>query len=99
MAVIKTILVACGTGIATSTVAAKKCEGIAKEAGLKVKTIQCKAVEAASKCKVVKPDVLVATTDIPGDTGNAVVLNGRCLLTGVGLKDFKEDLINALKAE
>ena len=47
----KTILVACGTGIATSTVAAKKCEGICKEAGIQVKTVQCKAAETASKVK------------------------------------------------
>ena len=36
----KTILVACGTGIATSTVAAKKCEGICKEAGIQVKLLK-----------------------------------------------------------
>ena len=93
----KTILVACGTGIATSTVAAKKCEGICKDAGIQVKTIQCKAGEAASKAKVVKPDVIVGTTDIPGDLGDTLLLNGRCLLTGVGLAQFKEDLINSLK--
>ncbi|MGN8912844.1 PTS sugar transporter subunit IIB [Anaerofustis butyriciformans] len=93
----KTILVACGTGIATSTVAAKKCEGICKEAGIQVKTVQCKAAEAASKVKVIKPDVIVGTTDIPGDIGDTVLLNGRCLLTGVGLNQFKEDLINAVK--
>ncbi|MFQ7076138.1 MAG: PTS galactitol transporter subunit IIB [Clostridia bacterium] len=72
----KTILVACGTGIATSTVAAKKCEGICKEAGIQVKTVQCKAAEAASKVKVIKPDVIVGTTDNPGDIGDTVLLNG-----------------------
>lgn len=97
MALAKTILVACGTGIATSTVAAKKCEKICKEAGLNVKTVQCKAIEAASKVPVTRPDVIVATTDIPGDLKGTPMLNGRCLLTGVGLKQFKEDLVNALK--
>lgn len=93
----KTILVACGTGIATSTVAAKKCEGICKEAGVAVKTVQCKAAEAASKIKVIKPDVVVGTTDIPGNVGDTKILNGRCLLTGVGLAAFKEELLNDLK--
>lgn len=93
----KTILVACGTGIATSTVAAKKCEGICKEAGIQVKTVQCKAAEAASKVKVIKPDVIVATTDIPGDLQGTTLLNGRCLLTGVGLNQFKEELVEACK--
>ena len=92
----KMILVACGTGIATSTVAAKKVQAICKEAGIDVQTAQCKALEGASKAGTLKPDVVVATTDMPGNF-DMPVLNGRCLLTGVGLKEFKEELIAALQ--
>lgn len=45
----KTILVACGTGIATSTVAAKKCEGICKEAGIQVKQFNVKLLKLLQK--------------------------------------------------
>ena len=39
------VLVACGTSIATATVAANKVTEIGKEAGLNVSVSQCKAME------------------------------------------------------
>ena len=92
----KTILVACGTGIATSTVAAKKIKGILKDKGYDVETVQCKALEAASKAKTLKPSFVVGTCDMPG-TFDIPVLNGRCLLTGVGLDAFKEELVEQME--
>ncbi len=91
----KTILVACGTGIATSTVAAKKIQGICKEKGYDIKTVQCKALEASSKAKTLKPDIVVGTCDMPG-TFDVPVLNGRCLLTGVKLNEFVDELTGLL---
>ena len=41
----KVVLVACGTGIATSTVVNTALENLAKENGLQVEIIQCKMME------------------------------------------------------
>ncbi|MPW25220.1 PTS galactitol transporter subunit IIB [Alkalibaculum sp. M08DMB] len=92
----KKILVACGTAIATSTVVAKKIEKICKEQGIACMTVQCKATEALSKVKTLKPDVLVSTTQIIGDPGIPVI-NGRSFLTGVNHQATIDELLAALK--
>ena len=45
----KTVLVACGTAIATSTVVAKKIKRLCEQNNIEVKTVQCKAADAASR--------------------------------------------------
>jgi len=92
----KKILVACGTAIATSTVVAKKIEKICKEQGIVCTTVQCKATEALSKVKTLKPDVLVSTTQITGDPGIPII-NGRSFLTGVKLQETIDELMAILK--
>ena len=92
----KKILVACGTAIATSTVVAKKIEKMCKEQGIDCMTVQCKASEAVSKAKTLKPDVVVGTCQIPGDPGVPVV-NGRSFLTGVNLQKTIDELVEVLK--
>lgn len=92
----KKILVACGTAIATSTVVAKKIEKVCKENGVDCMTVQCKATEAVSKARTLKPDVIVGTCQIPGDPGVPVV-NGRSFLTGISLQDTIDELLKILK--
>ncbi|MFZ7134678.1 MAG: PTS sugar transporter subunit IIB [Eubacteriales bacterium] len=92
----KKILVACGTAIATSTVVAKKIEKVCKANGIDCMTVQCKASEAVSKAKTLKPDVIVGTCQIPGDTG-VPVINGRSFLTGVNLQSTIDELMEVLK--
>lgn len=93
---IKSVLVACGTAIATSTVVAKKIEKVCKENGIQVKTVQCKASEAASKAKTLKPDAVVATTDVPGSY-ECPVIEGRAFLTNVNLQACIDELMAALR--
>lgn len=92
----KTILVACGTAIATSTVVAKKIEKICEENNIEVKTVQCKASEAASKASTLKPDVVVGTTDLPGKY-DVPTVNGRAFLTNVNLQACIDELLEILK--
>lgn len=92
----KKILVACGTAIATSTVVAKKIEKVCKENGIDCKTVQCKASEAVSKARTLKPDVIVGTCQIPGDPG-VPVINGRSFLTGLKLQDTIDEIMEVLK--
>ncbi|WP_207740824.1 PTS sugar transporter subunit IIB [Alkalibacter mobilis] len=91
----KKILVACGTAIATSTVVAKKIEKLCKDKGIDCMMVQCKAAEALSKSKTLRPDVVVSTTDLPEIT-EVPVINGRPFLTGVDLDATVEDLLQEL---
>jgi len=59
----KTVIVSCGTAIATSTVAAKAIEEACKEAGIDVKTRQCKAAEI--KNYLDGADLIVTTSQVP----------------------------------
>ena len=63
MAKQKVVLVACGTGIATSTVVSDAIETTMKERGIKLTIRQCKAAEVRSLVGDV--DLVVATTPVP----------------------------------
>lgn len=78
----KKILVACGTGIATSTVVVNKIKEVLKEKGLDVTVDQCKASEVPSKAE--SYDLIVATTQISGQ-GDTPVIRTLSFLTGVGI--------------
>ena len=79
----KRILVACGTAVATSTVAARKIEEELDKRDIEVETTQCKASEVASK--VAGHDLVVTTTQI-ADTGDVPVLHTISFLTGIGIE-------------
>ncbi|MBI2394522.1 MAG: PTS sugar transporter subunit IIB [Deltaproteobacteria bacterium] len=78
----KKILVACGTAIATSTVVAKKLQEALEKRGLAVKIDQCKASEVAAKVKGY--DLVVSTTEV-GDTGGKPLVRTVSFLTGIGV--------------
>lgn len=90
-----TILVACGTAIATSTVVAKAIEEACKAAGLNVVTRQVKSMEVMSHVK--DADLIVTTTPISGKVDVPVIM-GLAFLTGVGKDKVLEDIISKLKA-
>ncbi|RLC59174.1 MAG: PTS galactitol transporter subunit IIB [Chloroflexota bacterium] len=90
------VLVACGTAIATATVVAEKVKEIAKEAGIPVKVVQCKAAEVRGRIATFDPHVIVATTPVPKDLG-IPVFNGVPFLSGVGMDALKAQIIEALK--
>lgn len=75
------VLVACGAGIATSTVVMKKLEDLFKENNINVQLIQIKIAEAASRQK--DADMLVSTSLLPTEYKiPAIIAMG--YLTGVG---------------
>jgi PTS system galactitol-specific IIB component len=92
----KRVLVACGTAIATATVAATKVQEIAKEAGIPVSVAQCKAAEVRGRAMVFKPHLIVATTNVPKDLGVPVV-NGVPFLSGIGLDALKAQILEILR--
>ena len=90
----KTVIVSCGTAIATSTVAAKAIEEACKAAGISVVTKQCKAAEI--KNYLDGADLIVTTSQVRFDPGIPVI-NGLAFLTGIGKDKVIEEIIDALK--
>ncbi|MCR6095623.1 PTS sugar transporter subunit IIB [Salipaludibacillus agaradhaerens] len=90
----KHILVACGTGIATSTVVNGELEKICKEHELDVNLIQCKVSEISSYAD--QADLLITTTIIKKEYPFPVI-NARAFLTGIGLDEVKQDILQELK--
>lgn len=93
----KRILVACGTSIATATVAATKVKEIAEQAGIAVEVIQCKAGEIRGRMQTVHPHLIIAMTPVPKDLGVPVIM-GIPFISGVGIEKLKEEVLNHLKS-
>ena len=91
----KTVIVSCGTAIATSTVAAKAIEEACKAAGIAVKTRQCKASEIQAYIDQ-GADLIVTTSQIRFDPGIPVI-NGLAFLTGIGKDKLLKDILAALQ--
>lgn len=86
------ILVACGTGIATSTMAAKKLEGeLIKRGKGKLFTInQCKVAEL--EVKAPDYDVIVATSQVVRKIDKPIV-QGLPFITGMGIDKAVDEVI------
>ena len=92
MARIKTILFACGTGVATSTAVNVAVTEEMKKRGLTFNSQQAKATEVPSLADNV--DFIVATTPISASVTKPVI-KGLAFLTGIG-KDKVLDEIEAV---
>ena len=91
----KTVIVSCGTAIATSTVAAKAIEEACKEAGISVITKQCKAAEIPIYLEQ-GADLIVTTSQMRFDPGIPVV-KGLAFLTGIGTEAVVKEILDILK--
>ena len=90
----KRILIACGNGIATSTVVASKVKEYLSEHGVDASTTQTKLMEVPSK--VQDYDLLVTTGQFEGQTGDVPVVKGMPILTGIGAEQTMEEILNHL---
>ena len=91
----KTVIVSCGTAIATSTVAAKAIEEACKEAGIDVITKQCKAAEIPIYLEQ-GADLIVTTSQLRFDPGIPVI-KGLAFLTGIGKDQVIQEVLDVLK--
>ncbi|MEJ2413448.1 MAG: PTS sugar transporter subunit IIB [Anaerolineales bacterium] len=91
----KTVIVSCGTGIATSTVAAKAIEEACKQAGIPVTTKQCKGQEIPELLRQ-GADLIVTTSTLRFDPGIPVV-KGLAFLTGIGVDQVVEEILDHLR--
>ena len=91
----KKILVACGTGICTSTMAAKKLETQLESRGLKgqFSISQCRVSELSFKANDF--DVVICTSNATG-TYETPVIQGLAYLTGVQMDKTTDKVVAAL---
>ena len=89
----KKVLVACGTGIATSTVVTIKIQEALKAHKIDADVIQCKVAELPMK--VNGADLVVTTTVYEND--KIPVIRGLSFLTGIGMDKDLEKIVAALK--
>ncbi|SDO35468.1 MULTISPECIES: PTS sugar transporter subunit IIB [Halobacillus] len=90
----KQVLVACGAGIATSTVVNGAIEDMAKENNLDVDLVQIKIAEVGSYEDTA--DLLVTTAMTQKDY-RFPVINARSFLTGIGTEETKKEILQELK--
>ncbi|SFJ79175.1 PTS system, galactitol-specific IIB component [Halobacillus dabanensis] len=90
----KQVLVACGAGIATSTVVNGAIEEMAKENNLDVDLVQIKISEVGGY--VDTADLLV-TTAMTQKEFPFPVINARTFLTGIGTEQTKKEILQELQ--
>ncbi len=92
------LLAICGSGIATSTVAAEKCHQKLKEKGLDVEILECNATDVAAKLATFKPHVVVPTTSISDSMlGGVKRFPGLPFITGMGIDKVVDEIAEYLK--
>lgn len=90
----KTIIIACGTGIATSTVATGKVKELCKQNNIDCEIKQCKISEVKSYAD--NADLLVTTT-ISNKNYDFPVINAQSFLTGINVDQTLEEILDVLK--
>ncbi|GAB6087261.1 PTS sugar transporter subunit IIB [Alkaliphilus crotonatoxidans] len=91
----KTIIIACATGVATSTLVAKRVEELAKKNGINIKLIQCKIAEVASKQG--EADLIVTSTILP-TTYSIPAIKATAYITGIGAEKVDNQILEVLKS-
>lgn len=90
----KTVLIACGTGGATSTIATQKVKDLCEKNGIPIKMLQCGYREIFSYLNEV--DLIVTTQKVDTDLGKPVIF-AFGYITGVGEDALDEQILKALR--
>lgn len=90
----KTIVIACGIGIATSTVVVSKVKELLEENQLEAKIIQCAIADVEKHAR--QADLIITTMKVENHYNRPVVL-GIPLLTGMNVETTKKKILSCLK--
>lgn len=90
----KKILVACGCGIATSTIVCDRLEELLEENNINAHIIQCKISEVASMENDV--DLILSTTALPMEY-KKTTLNAMDYVVGINIEELDQEILDALK--
>ncbi|HCS93736.1 MAG: PTS sugar transporter subunit IIB [Bavariicoccus seileri] len=88
------VLVACGAGIATSTVVMKKVEDLFARHQIPVEIDQIKISEASSKED--QADILISTTMLPKEY-KIPAIKAMAFLTGIGTDKVEKEILEAVE--
>ncbi|MBL1229100.1 PTS sugar transporter subunit IIB [Enterococcus sp. BWB1-3] len=94
----KRIYVCCGSGIATSTVIAKKVKEALDNNGIPYTLDQCTVQQISSKVATLKPDLIVSSAQITTDVKDVPIVMGRSFLTGIKKQETIDEIISILKS-
>lgn len=89
----KKVLVACGTGVATSTVVTINIKEALQKANIAADVVQCKVSEIDSK--ISGADLIVTTTSYTND--KVPVIRAISFLTGIGMDKDIQKIVDILK--
>jgi galactitol PTS system EIIB component len=95
LGMMKTVIVSCGTGIATSTVVAVAIQEACKKEGLNVNVKQCKAAEIQAFLAD-GADLIVTTSTLRFDPGIPVI-KGLAFLTGIGTQQVLAQIMEVIR--
>jgi PTS system galactitol-specific IIB component len=90
----KTIVIACGTGIATSTVVVERVKALLQENGLEANIIQCTMGDVAGYAD--QADVIITTMQLE-NTFSKPVITAVSFLTGVGQEETEQQILQHLQ--
>lgn len=93
----KRIYVCCGSGIATSTVIAKKVKDALDKEGIPYIVDQFTVQQISSKVAMLKPDLIVSSAQITTDVQGVPVVMARAFLTGINKQDTIDEILYVLK--
>lgn len=89
----KRVIVACGTGIATSTVVCVKIKEALQKSNVQAEVVQCKVSEIESKLAS-GADLIVTTTSYTND--KVPVIRALSFLTGIGMEQDIKKIVEIL---
>ena len=91
----KKILVPCGSGVATSTMAAEKLRTLLRQRGIEadIEAVTFRSLESLAS----QADLIVSVAPHSDEKYKTPVINGIPLLTGVGLDGCIQQIVAALK--
>jgi PTS system galactitol-specific IIB component len=92
----KYVVVACGSGIATSSMVVGQIQSLCQEHQIEVDIHTCTIMELPYAVEGV--DLIVTTSKYKGDLGRPIV-NGVPLLTGIGKDGTLHEILEVLRAE
>lgn len=90
----KRVLIACGAGIATSTIVVSKVEELVKKHNLDVDIKQIKIAEAAGLQN--EADLIVSTTILPTTYSIPSIIATNYIM-GIGEEELDEEILNHLR--
>ncbi|SHE64435.1 PTS system, galactitol-specific IIB component [Seinonella peptonophila] len=90
----KTIVIACGTGVATSTVVVEKVKNLLQDNGIEANIIQCTMNDVAGHAD--HADLIITTMHLE-DNFSKPIVTAISFLTGIGQEATEQQILHHLK--